>query len=36
VSTPVTTGETYQFAVAPERLRFFDADTGVRREPAKV
>jgi multiple sugar transport system ATP-binding protein len=36
VSTPITAGETYEFAVAPQRLRFFDADTGVRREPAKV
>jgi multiple sugar transport system ATP-binding protein len=36
VSTPITAGETYPFAVAPQRLRFFDAETGLRREPAKV
>ena len=36
VGTPISAGETYQFAVAQERLRFFDADTGLRREPAKV
>jgi multiple sugar transport system ATP-binding protein len=36
VGTPITAGETHQFAVAPQRLRFFDAETGLRREPAKV
>jgi multiple sugar transport system ATP-binding protein len=36
VTTPVTAGETYEFAVARDRLRFFDAGTGLRREPVKV
>jgi ABC-type sugar transport system ATPase subunit len=36
VTTPITAGETHQFAVAHERLRFFDADTGVRRDPVTV
>jgi multiple sugar transport system ATP-binding protein len=36
VSTPIATGETHKFSVAPDRLRFFDADSGLRREPAKV
>ena len=36
VGAPISAGETYQFAVAQQRLRFFDADTGLRREPAKV
>jgi multiple sugar transport system ATP-binding protein len=36
VTTPVTAGETHEFAVVRERLRFFDADTGVRRDPVKV
>jgi multiple sugar transport system ATP-binding protein len=36
VSTPIAAGETHKFSVAPDRLRFFDADSGLRREPAKV
>ncbi|MBX6354564.1 MAG: ABC transporter ATP-binding protein [Micromonosporaceae bacterium] len=30
VDTPVTAGETYDFAVARDRLRFFSAETGLR------
>ncbi len=36
VTTPIATGERHQFAVARDRLRFFDADTGLRTAPAKV
>src|SRR3712207_2707351 len=33
VTTPITAGESHQFAVARDRLRFFDASTGLRRKP---
>jgi multiple sugar transport system ATP-binding protein len=36
VTTPIAAGESHAFAVARERLRFFDAATGLRREPVKV
>jgi multiple sugar transport system ATP-binding protein len=36
VDTPVSAGQTYAFAVAQQRLRYFDAATGLRREPVKV
>jgi ABC-type sugar transport system ATPase subunit len=32
VTTPITAGERHEFAVAHDKLRFFDADTGLRRE----
>jgi multiple sugar transport system ATP-binding protein len=34
VDTPVSAGETYDFAVVRNRLRFFDAESGRRVEPA--
>jgi multiple sugar transport system ATP-binding protein len=36
VDTPIAAGETHEFAVPRERLRFFDAETGLRTEPAPV
>ncbi len=36
VGTPIATGEEHRFAVAQDRLRFFDADSGVRTEPVRV
>jgi ABC-type sugar transport system ATPase subunit len=36
VSTPLSVGETYDFAVAAERLRFFDADTGARTDAIEI
>jgi multiple sugar transport system ATP-binding protein len=36
VTTPISSGETHDFAIAPERLRFFDADSGLQREPLPV
>ena len=36
VTIPISPGEPHDFAVARERLRFFDADTGLRRDPLKV
>jgi multiple sugar transport system ATP-binding protein len=36
VATPIAAGETYAFAVEPERLRFFDAAEGVRAEPTTI
>ncbi|MGH3714175.1 MAG: ABC transporter ATP-binding protein [Micromonosporaceae bacterium] len=36
VTTPIATGERHQFAVAEDRLRFFDADTGARTAPIRV
>ncbi|MGH3646468.1 MAG: ABC transporter ATP-binding protein [Micromonosporaceae bacterium] len=36
VTVPIATGERRQFAVAADRLRFFDADTGARTEPIRV
>jgi ABC-type sugar transport system ATPase subunit len=36
VSTPIAVGETHQFAVPPDRLRFFDADSGLRADPVPI
>ncbi|MGH3924998.1 MAG: ABC transporter ATP-binding protein, partial [Pseudonocardiaceae bacterium] len=36
VSIPLAGGETHEFAVAAERLRFFDLDTGSRTDPIPV
>jgi multiple sugar transport system ATP-binding protein len=36
VTTPLEPGETHQFAVDADRLRFFDADTGLRTDPVPV
>jgi ABC-type sugar transport system ATPase subunit len=36
VSTPITAGETHQFAVHPSRLRFFDAGSGRRTDPVPI
>jgi multiple sugar transport system ATP-binding protein len=36
VSTPISAGETHEFAVAGSRLRFFDADSGSRTEPVRL
>ncbi len=36
VSTPIEAGETHEFAVAEQRLRFFDADAGERTEPVRL
>jgi multiple sugar transport system ATP-binding protein len=36
VSTPIAAGETHQFAVHPDRLRFFDADSGRRADPVPI
>src|SRR6266540_1902505 len=36
VGTPIATGEEHRFAVAQDRLRFFDDDSGVRTEPVRV
>jgi multiple sugar transport system ATP-binding protein len=36
VTTPIPTGERHRFAVARDRLRFFDADSGRRREPVRI
>jgi len=36
VTTPIATGERHKFAVAEERLRFFDAESGIRTAPVKV
>jgi len=36
VGTPITAGESYDFAVARERLRFFAADTGMRTEAVRL
>jgi multiple sugar transport system ATP-binding protein len=36
VSTPLTAGETHQFATPASRLRFFDAETGRRTGPARI
>lgn len=33
VDTPIATGETHDFAVHATRLRFFDAETGLRTDP---
>jgi ABC-type sugar transport system ATPase subunit len=36
VTTPLTAGETHDFAVARSRLRFFDAGSGLRTDPVAV
>jgi ABC-type sugar transport system ATPase subunit len=36
VPTPIAVGETHEFAVHPDRLRFFDADSGHRADPVPV
>ncbi|MGH8775059.1 MAG: ABC transporter ATP-binding protein [Jiangellaceae bacterium] len=36
VSTPLSAGETQDFAVRAERLRFFDAQTGSRTDPVPI
>jgi ABC-type sugar transport system ATPase subunit len=36
VSTPLSAGETHEFAVPNEQLRFFDVDSGSRTDPVPV
>jgi multiple sugar transport system ATP-binding protein len=36
VDTPITPGQPHEFAVHQRRLRFFDADTGLRRDPVRL
>jgi multiple sugar transport system ATP-binding protein len=36
VDTPIAAGEPHEFAVPRRRLRFFDAGTGLRRDPARL
>jgi multiple sugar transport system ATP-binding protein len=36
VATPIAVGETHEFAVDPDRLRFFDATGGQRADPVPV
>jgi multiple sugar transport system ATP-binding protein len=36
VTTPISGGETHEFAVASDRLRFFDAGTGLRTTPVRL
>jgi len=36
VTTPIAVGETHQFAVGGDRLRFFDASTGERTDAARL
>ncbi|MGH3932464.1 MAG: ABC transporter ATP-binding protein, partial [Pseudonocardiaceae bacterium] len=36
VATPLSAGHTHKFAVATERLRFFDAASGLRTDPVRV
>ena len=36
VDAPIAAGEEHEFAVDRARLRFFDADTGRRTEPARL
>jgi multiple sugar transport system ATP-binding protein len=36
VSTPLSSGEVHDFAVPPDRLRFFDAQTQLRTDPVPV
>ena len=36
VDTPIGVGETHEFAVHQQRLRFFDADSGDRRPPLRL
>jgi multiple sugar transport system ATP-binding protein len=36
VDTPIRTGDRHDFAIRTERLRFFDADTGLRVDPVRL
>ncbi|MGH8828193.1 MAG: ABC transporter ATP-binding protein, partial [Jiangellaceae bacterium] len=36
VTTPITVGESHAFAVAADRLLFFDTESGLRAEPVRV
>jgi hypothetical protein len=36
VITPLTVGETHEFAVPGDRLRFFDAEYGNRTAPVRI
>ncbi|WP_281360761.1 hypothetical protein [Lentzea indica] len=36
VDTPITAGETHEFAVRHEKLRFFDAESGLRTEAVRL
>ncbi|MGH3758384.1 ABC transporter ATP-binding protein [Actinophytocola sp.] len=36
VDTPIAAGETHEFAVRASRLRFFDAEDGLRTEPIRL
>jgi multiple sugar transport system ATP-binding protein len=36
IATPVSAGETHEFAVRPDQLRFFDAGTGQRTEAIRL
>jgi multiple sugar transport system ATP-binding protein len=36
VTTPISAGETHEFAVPGTRLRFFDAESGLRTEPTPI
>jgi len=36
VETPISGGETHDFAVAPGRLRFFSAESGLRTDPVRL
>jgi hypothetical protein len=36
VITPLAVGETHEFAVPTDRLRFFDAEYGTRAAPVRI
>ncbi len=36
MTTPLSAGETYDFAIDVDRVRFFDAETGLRSEPVPL
>ncbi|MGH3729228.1 MAG: ABC transporter ATP-binding protein [Micromonosporaceae bacterium] len=36
VTTPIDAGEQHSFAIAQDRLRFFDTDSGLRTDPVRV
>jgi multiple sugar transport system ATP-binding protein len=36
IDTPIAAGESHAFAVPAQRLRFFDADSGLRTEPIRL
>jgi multiple sugar transport system ATP-binding protein len=36
IGTPIAAGETHEFAVRPDQLRFFDVSTGQRTEPVRL